>query len=916
MYYGSDEFNSAIENTTGNALKLRLTFTDGTIVNEVSSAVFYGGSNDAEDISIGNTVLSYVDMSIYSNRNLTNEEFLLECGAMLSDGTYEYAPIGYFTIQTPYGDVDGVSFTAYDRMQKFEKPYTSSLTYPTTSAKVLNELCTICGIELATPIANPITIAENLQGYTCREILGYIAGIHGFFACIDRFGELNLRWYSTEAIDKPLCMMWLFEKSQEQYIIEKVELHKDSETLYESGNGVRALYHSNPYSTQEIADSLFNKLGGFTYTPAEIDMLDDVRLDPWDIVKVTYYDGLDYYVPAMAIQHDFGGGSTTIRAVGRTETESEYQFDGPLVRYMNRMSTELLIANRVIATKVDAEYVQAHAITVDRLDAITADIKNAVIGELSADFVTTDRLEAEVADIETLISGKLSASELSTEVAKLGYVTASQVSANYATIAQLNATNATVSGKLSASEADLRYATIESLEANYADIKLANVAVADIGALFADVGLITSATIVDGHITGYLDAVEVNANKITVGTLSVDRLVFRGANSIVYELNNITGALQAVQGNTLNGEILTDRSITVDKIVANSITANEIAAGAITASELATNAVTAVKIASNAVTTDKIQAGAITAEKLSVDSLSAITADLGTVTAGLLKSPDESMIINLEDASITTYDLQSIELIYGSGKIYHNFVITGNSISWQIGSERMFGSAYSKFDVGKLTLNDTVFRSGSVSIDDNIVLAFNREGSIYTPKVNTELIYCDGQIVAQEIIAPTIKTASGHSLLGVYNSVVDLTSIVSEINSNLTPEFISASGGSISIATSATSTVVASIKLSPGLWYITCNTRWEATNTTGLRTMYFTNSSTPGTIRTLNTAQAKTLLTNANGFNTVNTTQVLDGIVRITAETTMYLHVSQTSGSALATAYNSIAAYKITSIVV
>lgn len=29
MYYGSEEFNNAIENTQGNAPKMRLTFSDG-----------------------------------------------------------------------------------------------------------------------------------------------------------------------------------------------------------------------------------------------------------------------------------------------------------------------------------------------------------------------------------------------------------------------------------------------------------------------------------------------------------------------------------------------------------------------------------------------------------------------------------------------------------------------------------------------------------------------------------------------------------------------------------------------------------------------------------------------------------------------------------------------------------------------
>ena len=77
--------------------------------------------------------------------------------------------------------------------------------------------------------------------------------------------------------------------------------------------------------------------------------------------------------------------------------------------------------------------------------------------------------------------------------------------------------------------------------------------------------------------TDTLTGVNLVADDITAGTLSVDRLIFRGSEkSIIYELNNISGALQAVSSETLNGEIITPRSITADRIAAKSITANEI----------------------------------------------------------------------------------------------------------------------------------------------------------------------------------------------------------------------------------------------------------------------------------------------------------------------------------------------------
>lgn len=187
--------------------------------------------------------------------------------------------------------------------------------------------------------------------------------------------------------------------------------------------------------------------------------------------------------------------------------------------------------------------------------------------------------------------------------------------------------------------------TTEYLETHYAQIDFANVNAQHVATFFADVGLIKDATVIDGHITGYLDAVNVNADNITAGTLAVDRLVIRGSeDSLMYELNNITGALQSVSVDTLNGEVITPRTINCDRIVAESITGNEIAASTITAD----------KLVANTITSNEIAAGTITADKLNVSTLSAISGNIGTITAGVFQSTNyvadlSGMKLNLAD---------------------------------------------------------------------------------------------------------------------------------------------------------------------------------------------------------------------------------------------------------------------------
>lgn len=75
----------------------------------------------------------------------------------------------------------------------------------------------------------------------------------------------------------------------------------------------------------------------------------------------------------------------------------------------------------------------------------------------------------------------------------------------------------------------------------------------------------------------------------------------------------------------------------VKDIVAGAITEIKIAKDAVTHDKVAANAIGADQIVANAITAVKIASKAITSEKINVSNLSAIKADLGTVTAGELK---------------------------------------------------------------------------------------------------------------------------------------------------------------------------------------------------------------------------------------------------------------------------------------
>ncbi len=206
-------------------------------------------------------------------------------------------------------------------------------------------------------------------------------------------------------------------------------------------------------------------------------------------------------------------------------------------------------------------------------------------------------------------------------------------------------------GKIEATTAEIgtiksTYLQVTEADIKYATIDLANIKNGSIKTAMIDVGAVNTAQIADGSITD-AKIVELTANKITAGTLSVERLEIRGSNrSIVYALNNITGALQAQNVDTLNGEILTQRTITADKIVASSITGNEIAAKTILANHIDVIDLFAQKIeatdlhvvGNSTVDGNLIASGTISADRLDVNGIFAkdITAT-GTISGATLK---------------------------------------------------------------------------------------------------------------------------------------------------------------------------------------------------------------------------------------------------------------------------------------
>lgn len=523
--------------------------------------------NGSSDLTIGNAQSSSITFSIYEDTvDLENREMVLFEGLEVSEGNIEYIQIGIFKITSATAEEGKTSYTGYDRMySSMEMTYVSKLKYPNKDINIVKEICTQAGITFveSTMDDKTISVATAPKGYTRREMLGYLSARQGKNAVINSQGQLEFRWYKdadytirpTKYYENGLKFITSKAFKVEKIVCE-VPTDNDSKTLT-SGSGTMAINISNPFMTQAVLDAVYKKIGGFTYRPLTVECLGDWRLEVGDIVKVTS-DGVKYSAPITSIVYDCDGGlKCSIESCGQSDTNNSINPTGPITSQMQRLTAELITANQVIATKISAEQADIKYATIADLNALSGKFDT-----LSAKAITTDNIAA--------------------VTAKLGYMTAEQ--------------------------ADIKYANIE----------LTNIDTANVATLFAKVGLIDRATVVEGHITGFLDSVEVNANKITAGTLVADRILLKGSESgLLYALNNL-GELTSTTVDSLDGYVLTDRTINADKIVANSITANELDVENIFADNAVISTITSQSAFINAISTNSVVVGI----KNTVDNLS------------------------------------------------------------------------------------------------------------------------------------------------------------------------------------------------------------------------------------------------------------------------------------------------------
>jgi hypothetical protein len=446
----SDDFLSAV-NGAEPVYCCKLDFGNNVTVNDLFS-VSYSGGSCSESIVPGGTVIANakVELSALPATVRKGSACTLYFGV-----NGEYAPQGVLTVKKIEKSGERLSVTLEDNMAKTEKGYFSSLAYPSTTLKMLSEIATKCDVAFNTSGLTAVTVKEKPEGYTCREIIGYIAGLYGKFAVCDRTGKIAFKWFDTTAVQLSDFCYDTPTVATDDITVGRVVCGD-----FTAGTGT-AITYDCLFMTQTQLNAVQKSLNGFKYRTGEIPLrLGNMLIDAWDMVSITY-GGETVKIPAANISVTYNGGlSMTIEAPAEEQSaDSGESYKSPAQKQAERITADIISAKQALLEKADITELNAQIANLENVYAAKADIT-----ELSAQIATIDNLTAKKADVEQLYAKKADIDELVADTATL-----KSLKSNVANIDVLLSgkagTGELTSIKLTAENAEIATALIKDLTA-------------------------------------------------------------------------------------------------------------------------------------------------------------------------------------------------------------------------------------------------------------------------------------------------------------------------------------------------------------------------------------------------------------------------------------------------------------------
>lgn len=341
-----------VADITVNGVNESFSVAENEIVQGSLSIDRYSVSNSK--IEVGSAVAAELTLKLknddgkYDNTVFEGAEVFVKIGIKKWDAhrwenaVIHWIPCGYFTIDEPPRALSTITISALDRMILFDKTVDiSKLSFPMTVADLLNKICTICGVTLATDITRlpnkdyQITAYPEGQDLTYRTLLQWCAALTGTCAFMNYDGNLELKWYEQTDLTISPSERYNSDMQENDVAITGIYFKDAANTEYIAGTDDYCLDLSSngllQDNVQVVLDTLYVFLKGFSYRPYTATIKSAPYIYPMDMIH--YEDAKGEVHDTIITNVTFGMNlSTSIAGKGETTQKQKYSQGGGLTK--------------------------------------------------------------------------------------------------------------------------------------------------------------------------------------------------------------------------------------------------------------------------------------------------------------------------------------------------------------------------------------------------------------------------------------------------------------------------------------------------------------------------------------------------------------------------------------------------------
>lgn len=341
-----------VADITVNGVNESFSVAENEIVQGSLSIDRYSVSNSK--IEVGSAVAAELTLKLknddgkYDNTVFEGAEVFVKIGIKKWDAhrwenaVIHWIPCGYFTIDEPPRALSTITISALDRMILFDKTVDiSKLSFPMTVADLLNKICTICGVTLATDITRlpnknyQITAYPEGQDLTYRTLLQWCAALTGTCAFMNYDGNLELKWYEQTDLTISPSERYNSDMQENDVAITGIYFKDAANTEYIAGTDDYCLDLSSngllQDNVQVVLDTLYVSLKGFSYRPYTATIKSAPYIYPLDMIH--YEDAKGEVHDTIITNVTFGMNlSTSIAGKGETTQKQKYSQGGGLTK--------------------------------------------------------------------------------------------------------------------------------------------------------------------------------------------------------------------------------------------------------------------------------------------------------------------------------------------------------------------------------------------------------------------------------------------------------------------------------------------------------------------------------------------------------------------------------------------------------